>query len=148
VQTVLHNKSSQPVLQLTQQQRNPRRRSAVLAQTLRSVTNRQALSTLRVLCRDSIVKTTAQERVLPRSCSRAVTLYVLQRLRDECITLHTEDHPYCKALIEAHLACLRMEGFNVSPACSDYILLRTGSITIAYIQRQRMPAWQAAAWGQ
>lgn len=28
--------------------------------------------------------------------------------------MHTEDHPYCKALIEAHLACLRMEGFNVS----------------------------------
>jgi len=28
--------------------------------------------------------------------------------------MRTEEHPYCKALIEAHLACLRMEGFNVS----------------------------------
>lgn len=25
-----------------------------------------------------------------------------------------EDHPYCKALIEAHKQCLRLEGFNVS----------------------------------
>ena len=25
-----------------------------------------------------------------------------------------EEHPYCKALIEAHKACLRVEGFNVS----------------------------------
>lgn len=36
-----------------------------------------------------------------------------KRLRDECIAMHTEDHPYCKVLIEAHLACLRLEGFNV-----------------------------------
>lgn len=41
-------------------------------------------------------------------------VFCLQKLRDECITMHTEDHPYCKALIEAHLACLRLEGFNVS----------------------------------
>jgi hypothetical protein len=24
-----------------------------------------------------------------------------------------EEHPYCAALIEAHKACLRLEGFNV-----------------------------------
>lgn len=45
----------------------------------------------------------------------------MQRLRDECIAMHTEDNPYCKALIEAHLACLRMEGFNVSPRASRVI---------------------------
>jgi hypothetical protein len=43
-----------------------------------------------------------------------ISILPLQRLRDECIAMHTEDHPYCKALIEAHLACLRLEGFNVS----------------------------------
>lgn len=36
-----------------------------------------------------------------------------KKLRDECIILHTEDHPYCKALIEAHKECLRLEGFEV-----------------------------------
>lgn len=36
-----------------------------------------------------------------------------KRLRDECIALRGEEHPYCAALIEAHLACLRVEGFNV-----------------------------------
>ncbi|KAF8062741.1 COX17-1 [Scenedesmus sp. PABB004] len=36
-----------------------------------------------------------------------------KRLRDECIATHGEEEPYCKALIEAHLACLRLEGFNV-----------------------------------
>jgi len=36
-----------------------------------------------------------------------------KRLRDECITMHGEEHPYCQSLIEAHKQCLRMEGFNV-----------------------------------
>lgn len=36
-----------------------------------------------------------------------------KRLRDECIAERGEEHPYCAALIEAHKACLRLEGFNV-----------------------------------
>ncbi|KIY97507.1 Cytochrome c oxidase copper chaperone [Monoraphidium neglectum] len=36
-----------------------------------------------------------------------------KRLRDECIALRGEEHAYCAALIEAHKACLRLEGFNV-----------------------------------
>lgn len=34
-----------------------------------------------------------------------------KRLRDECIVEHGE--AACKKWIEAHLQCLRMEGFNV-----------------------------------
>lgn len=49
-----------------------------------------------------------------RNFDSPTPLLPLQRLRDECIAMHTEEHPYCKALIEAHLACLRLEGFNVS----------------------------------
>ncbi|WIA20688.1 hypothetical protein OEZ86_004649 [Tetradesmus obliquus] len=36
-----------------------------------------------------------------------------KRLRDECIATNGEENAYCQALIEAHKACLRMEGFNV-----------------------------------
>ncbi|KAF6259224.1 cytochrome C oxidase copper chaperone-domain-containing protein [Scenedesmus sp. NREL 46B-D3] len=36
-----------------------------------------------------------------------------KRLRDECVATHGEENAYCQALIEAHKACLRMEGFNV-----------------------------------
>jgi hypothetical protein len=30
-----------------------------------------------------------------------------------------EENAYCQALIEAHKACLRMEGFNVSSSSSS-----------------------------
>eukprot|EP00199_Chlamydomonas_sp_CCMP681_P007809 CAMPEP_0119108402 /NCGR_PEP_ID=MMETSP1180-20130426/14191_1 /TAXON_ID=3052 ORGANISM="Chlamydomonas cf sp, Strain CCMP681" /NCGR_SAMPLE_ID=MMETSP1180 /ASSEMBLY_ACC=CAM_ASM_000741 /LENGTH=77 /DNA_ID=CAMNT_0007094009 /DNA_START=156 /DNA_END=389 /DNA_ORIENTATION=- len=34
-------------------------------------------------------------------------------LRDSCIAERGEEHVYCQALIEAHKACLRVEGFKV-----------------------------------
>mmetsp|Transcript_35016 Transcript_35016/g.62977 ORF Transcript_35016/g.62977 Transcript_35016/m.62977 type:complete len:84 (+) Transcript_35016:55-306(+) len=36
-----------------------------------------------------------------------------KKLRDVCIVERGEEHPYCQALVEAHKACLRVEGFQV-----------------------------------
>ncbi|KAG2424808.1 hypothetical protein HXX76_014230 [Chlamydomonas incerta] len=36
-----------------------------------------------------------------------------KKLRDTCIAERGEEHVYCQALIEAHKACLRVEGFKV-----------------------------------
>lgn len=36
-----------------------------------------------------------------------------KKLRDNCVAERGEDHAYCQALIEAHKACLRVEGFKV-----------------------------------
>ncbi|KXZ46283.1 hypothetical protein GPECTOR_45g153 [Gonium pectorale] len=36
-----------------------------------------------------------------------------KKLRDTCIAERGEEHAYCQALIEAHKACLRVEGFKV-----------------------------------
>lgn len=83
------------------QQKSQRRRSAAPAQTPRCAMRAEQL-TFVANC--------------PYTCNfdSPTPLLSLQRLRDECIAMHTEEHPYCKALIEAHLACLRLEGFNVS----------------------------------
>ena len=40
-------------------------------------------------------------------------LHPVQRVRDECVTLHGPEAKECQDLIEAHKACLRAEGFNV-----------------------------------
>lgn len=36
-----------------------------------------------------------------------------KQARDDCLVQHGDEHPKCKALIEAHKVCLRAEGFNV-----------------------------------
>ena len=40
-------------------------------------------------------------------------LHPVQRVRDECVTLHGPEAKECQDLVEAHKACLRAEGFNV-----------------------------------
>ena len=43
---------------------------------------------------------------------------------------HTgEEHVYCQALIEAHKACLRVEGFNVGMTC-DCLCVAVSSLTL------------------
>lgn len=106
VQVKPHPILKKPAALPMQQQTSRRRRSAVLAQTQRYVA-----------CMATNTPSGPQfhSNSNPTQQPHERSLFVrLQRLRDECITLHTEDNPYCKALIEAHLACLRMEGFNVS----------------------------------